>query len=213
MIRRWRVKPLVSFPIRAWSFSAPDVIDKQQNTKRNIDKTFTISSSYCHANCIPPKVIPRHSPLSSIRLWFKSMVFSAGLLFEITDTASLWMKSDFRPSPSRCSSSNHMLRFITCRILSRVSFESRVCDTFRPRKNVLYSSAETIAMRSLWKKPEFNILIRYLRDIAITWARGDRNPADSALGYRVKGKSCRRPRPLLPDREHCGSHTCIGIES
>lgn len=33
-------------------------------------------------------------PLSSIRLWLRSMVFKAGLLFEITATASLWRKSD-----------------------------------------------------------------------------------------------------------------------
>lgn len=33
-------------------------------------------------------------PLSSIKLWLKSIVRSAGLLFVITDTASLWTKSD-----------------------------------------------------------------------------------------------------------------------
>lgn len=32
-------------------------------------------------------------PLSSIRLWLKSIVWSAGLLFVITDTANLWRKS------------------------------------------------------------------------------------------------------------------------
>lgn len=35
-------------------------------------------------------------PLSSIKLWLKSIVRSAGLLFVITDTANLWTKSDLK---------------------------------------------------------------------------------------------------------------------
>lgn len=33
-------------------------------------------------------------PLSSMRLWLRSIVRNAGLLLVITDTASLWRKSD-----------------------------------------------------------------------------------------------------------------------
>lgn len=39
---------------------------------------------------------PKHSPLSSIKLWLKSIVRSAGLLLVITDTANLWTKSDLQ---------------------------------------------------------------------------------------------------------------------
>lgn len=35
-------------------------------------------------------------PLSSIKLWLKSIVRSAGLLLVITDTANLWTKSDLQ---------------------------------------------------------------------------------------------------------------------
>lgn len=54
-----------------------------------------------------------------------------------------------KPSASRWSSSSHMDRRSTCNIRSNVSFESRVCDAFNPRKNVLYSSADTMAIKSL----------------------------------------------------------------
>lgn len=121
-------------------------------------------------------------PLSSIKLWLKSIVRSAGLLFVITDTASLWTKSDlwrdgsrnFRkwtetewpengnftylnPNASRCSSSSHMERLRTCSIRSSVSCDNRVCVTFSPRKNVLYSRAETIAVKSLRKQTAKNV--------------------------------------------------------
>lgn len=145
-------KPCTSFPIRAHSDEAPDVIcivDKIQlskSIKKKLDKNRS-KFEHTHRNKKKPPRI--RSPLSSIKLWFRSMVFSAGLLFEITDTASLCMKSDLSPRPSRWSSSSHMLRFNTWRIRSRVSFDNRVCDTFNPLKNVLYSSADTIAMRSL----------------------------------------------------------------
>lgn len=98
-------------------------------------------------------------PLSSIILWFKSIVLSAGLLFEITDTESLCIKSALRPRPSKCNSSNHMERFNTCKIRSNVSLESLVWETLSPRKKVLYSNADTIAIKSL--KVVDNYIIKF----------------------------------------------------
>lgn len=61
---------------------------------------------------------------------------------------NIWF-SYLNPNASRCSSSSHMDRLRTCSIRSSVSCDSRVCVTFNPRKNVLYSRAETIAVKSL----------------------------------------------------------------
>lgn len=56
-----------------------------------------------------------------------------------------------KPNASKCSSSSHIERLSTCRIRSKVSLERRICDAFRPRKNVLYSKADTMAIKSLRK--------------------------------------------------------------
>lgn len=54
-----------------------------------------------------------------------------------------------KPNASRCSSSSHIERLRTCRMRSRVSWDNRMWAAFRPRKNVLYSNAETMAIKSL----------------------------------------------------------------
>lgn len=77
------------------------------------------------------------------------MVRSAEFLFDITDNANLWMKSDLRPRASRWSSSSHIDRLSTCKMRSKVSFDTFVCLILSPRKKVLYSRTETIAIRSL----------------------------------------------------------------
>lgn len=72
-----------------------------------------------------------------------------------------------KPSASKWSSSSHIERLSTCRTRSNVSCDKRVWVTLSPRKKVLYSKADTIAIKSLnlekIKSNEWNnIIIRLL---------------------------------------------------
>lgn len=101
-----------------------------------------------------------------------------------------------------------MDRLSTCNIRSSVSFESRVCDAFNPRKNVLYSSADTIAIKSLvdgWATSRRTYIKRYYYlfivanvKLSLTLAQDDRNHVNSISVCRATSKLCQCPkRPPL----------------
>lgn len=118
------------------------------------------------------------------------------------------MVNHLNPNASRWSSSNHIDRLRTWSIRSSVSCDNRVCVTLRPRKNVLYSNAETIAVKSLSKldkpknyfKNNVQISIFCINQTALTLVPNDRNHVNSIFLYHVTGKWYRCPK--LP-------HLCI----
>jgi hypothetical protein len=120
--------------------------------------------------------------------------------------------SYLNPNASKFNSSNHIERLNTCNILSRVSVESLVCDIFKPRKNVLYSSADTIAIKSLCK-PKKIVRKKYTyTGTKLTLVPNDQNPVDSGYGCHVINKLCPHPKlPLLCELK--SEHYNLAIES
>lgn len=59
------------------------------------------------------------------------------------------VKFYFKPKPSKWSSSSQIERLSTCNKRSKVSLDNRMWDALKPRKNVLYSNVEAIAIKSL----------------------------------------------------------------